>query len=470
MTVTPVILSGGSGSRLWPLSREKRPKQFLDLKDGKSLFQLTVERCHNADLFAAPIVVANEDHRFMAVDGCHRAGVNPKSVFLEPFGRNTAPAMAIVALAADPDEVLLFLPSDQLINDVVAFYTAIQDAIPAAKDGEIVTFGMAPTEPATGYGYIEAKTALSGPVLRADRFVEKPDVETAIGYLEQGGFYWNGGIFLATAGSLLDAFAQHAPDILQACEIAKADITEDLDFSRLSSESFGAVRAESIDYAIMEKAENVALIPVDMGWSDLGSFSALAELYDTDQAGNRSLGDTVTIDCENSFFYSPDRLIAAVGLKDVVVVDTDDALLVADKSRDQDVKAIVQKLKQAERPETEFHNTVYRPWGTFKSVAQGKGFQVKEIVVYPGKRLSLQKHFHRSEHWIVVSGIAVVEVDNQTQTLEANQSVYIPVTSVHRLENSGKVPLVLIEVQSGDYLGEDDIVRLEDDFKRSSNE
>ena len=472
-TIYPVILSGGSGSRLWPMSRSKYPKQFLPMLGSKSLFTQTLERVGPAYGFGAPLVVANEHHRFMVNEQAAKAAIDLAAVILEPVGRNTAPAVAIAALRAaeiDPDALLLFLPSDHVILDTPGFHKAVSDAACAAKQDYLVCFGMAPTRPETGYGYILQGAEISGAkgAKRVKAFKEKPDEATAAGYLKDGGYHWNGGMFMFAASTILAEFETHQSAMLTACKKALASAAPDLNFLRMTEADFGAVPADSIDYAIMEKTSKAAVLPSEFGWSDVGSFSALADVQKADGFGNVMVGDVMAVDTKNCFVHGDGRLISTVGVEDLIIVATDDAVLVANKDQDQDVKKIVDRLKAEGRAEADFHSTVYRPWGNYRTLAIGDRYQVKEIEVYPGKRLSLQKHHHRAEHWVIVEGSAVVTRDTETKLLSENESIYLPLGAVHRLENPGKIALRLIEVQSGSYLGEDDIVRFEDDFNREN--
>ena len=472
-TIYPVILSGGAGSRLWPLSRSKFPKQFLPMLGKKSLFTQTLERVGTAYGFGAPLVVANEHHRFMVNEQASKAGIELETVLLEPVGRNTAPAVAIAALKAaeiDSDALLLFLPSDHVILDTPGFHKAVSDAACAAKQGYLVCFGMTPTRPETGYGYIAEGATIDGAKgARAVRgFTEKPDETTAQKYLEEGGYHWNSGMFMFAANTILAEFESHQPAMLAACKKALASAEADLNFLRMNEADFGAVPADSIDYAIMEKTAHAAVLPAEFGWSDVGSFSALSDVQEADDSGNVAAGDIMSVDTKNCFIHSEGHLVTTVGVEDLIIVATDDAVMVAKKDQDQDVKKIVDRLKSEGRSEADFHTTVYRPWGNYRTLALGERYQVKEIEVYPGKRLSLQKHHHRAEHWVVVEGSAVVTRDEETLLLSENESVYLPLGAKHRLENPGKIALKLVEVQSGSYLGEDDIVRFEDDFNREN--
>lgn len=462
----PVLLSGGSGTRLWPLSREAYPKQFLALVGEDTMVQATWRRV--APLAgAAPIVVANEDHRFLVAEQLRQAGAPSAAILLEPAGRNTAPAIAAAALqarAGGSDPLLLVMPSDHVVTDEAAFHAAVREAIPAAEGGALVTFGIVPGAPETGFGYIQAE---AGDGVRAvRRFVEKPDAATAAQYLSDGGYYWNSGMFLFRASRYLDELERHAPAMLAAVRAACDAADRDGDFIRLDKAAFEACPADSIDYAVMEKTDRAMVLPVDIGWSDVGSWSALWEVSEQDADGNAHHGDVVAVDSRNSYAWAR-RMVALVGVDDLVVVETDDAVLVAHKDRVQQVKDVVARLKADQRSHAVLHREVHRPWGSYDSIDQDEGFQVKRIKVKPGGRLSLQSHARRAEHWIVVRGTARVTRDNDVFELHANQSTYIPLGAKHRLENPGEEVLELIEVQSGDYLGEDDIVRYEDVYGRS---
>ncbi|WP_233843764.1 mannose-1-phosphate guanylyltransferase/mannose-6-phosphate isomerase [Dyella sp. 2HG41-7] len=467
----PLILSGGSGTRLWPVSRRNLPKQFLSLSGDGTLFQQTVARTQKLPEVTAPIIVASEDHRFLAADQLLEADVQGATILLEPVARNTAPAIALGALKAlerDPDALLLVLPADHLIGDTESFTTAVQQALPAARDGWLVTFGIRPDRPETGFGYIRRAESLGGSAYRVERFVEKPNQSTAESYVKDGGYDWNSGMFLFKAARYLEELSQHAPDMLESVRKAYATGHGDLDFVRVDAEAFAKVPDNSIDYAVMEKTSRAAVIPVSCAWSDIGSWSALWLSGHHDEHGNQREGDTLTVNTRNSLLRSHDRhMIATVGVDDLIVVSTPDATLVAHRDAAQDVKKIVDQLKASGRTEHSFHRVVHRPWGSYDSLEAGGRFQVKRIVVKPGASLSLQKHHHRAEHWIVVSGTAEVTCDDKVYLLAENQSTYIPLGSVHRLRNPGKVPLELIEVQSGSYLGEDDIVRFDDVYGRA---
>ena len=463
----PVLLSGGTGTRLWPLSREAYPKQFLPLAGEDTMVQATWRRV--APLAgAAPIVVANEEHRFLVAEQLRQIGAPTPAIVLEPVGRNTAPAIAaaaLQALAAGDDPLLLVLPSDHVVRNEAGFRDAVSAACAAAEAGALVTFGIVPDAPETGFGYIQAETGEG--VRRVLRFVEKPDAVTAQSYLDAGGYYWNSGMFLFRASRYLEELGKFQPGIVASVSAAFAAAKRDGDFIRLDKEAFAASPSDSIDYAVMEKTSDAKVLPVDIGWNDVGSWSALWEVAERDDDGNAHRGDVIAVDSRNTYAYAQ-RLVALVGLDDVVVVETDDAVLVAHKDRVQEVKQVVAQLKQSQRSQAVLHRKVYRPWGAYDSIDTGERFQVKRITVKPGGVLSLQMHHHRAEHWIVVSGTARVTRGEETLLLSENQSTYIPLGVTHRLENPGMVPLELIEVQSGSYLGEDDIVRFEDMYGRSS--
>ncbi|HFK2883464.1 mannose-1-phosphate guanylyltransferase/mannose-6-phosphate isomerase [Stenotrophomonas maltophilia] len=464
--IVPVILSGGSGTRLWPLSREAYPKQFLPLVGDDTMLQATWKRVASI-AGAAPIVVANQEHRFMAAEQLRECKVLPQALILEPVGRNTAPAIAIAALqglANGDDALLLVLPSDHVVRNEAAFHAAVKQAALAAESGKLVTFGIVPTAPETGYGYIKA--AAGEGVRAVDRFVEKPDLATAEQYVASGEYFWNSGMFLFKASRYLKELEALQPAILAACRQALDKAARDSDFIRLDAEAFAASPNDSIDYAVMEKTADAAVVPLDAEWNDVGSWSALWEVSDKDADGNACHGDVIALDCKDSYAYG-NRLIAMVGLQDIVIVETDDAVFVGHKDRVQDVKEIVGQIKRDGRSEAAAHRKVYRPWGAYDSIDNGARFQVKRITVKPGATLSLQMHHHRAEHWIVVSGTAEVTRGDEVILLSENQSTYIPLGVTHRLKNPGKLPLELIEVQSGSYLGEDDIVRFEDQYGRA---
>ncbi|HET8554411.1 MAG TPA: mannose-1-phosphate guanylyltransferase/mannose-6-phosphate isomerase [Rhodanobacteraceae bacterium] len=468
-TLVPVILSGGSGTRLWPLSRSGHPKQFLALDGNDSMLQATWLRLAGLDAVRAPLVVTNEAHRFMVAEQLRLVDCQPQAIVLEPVGRNTAPAIAAAAMQAmvdGDDPLLLVLPSDHVVGNAEAFRAAVVEAMPAAAEGALVTFGIVPTAAETGYGYI--KLGAGEGVRAVQQFVEKPDAETARRYVESGDYAWNSGMFLMRASCYLEELGKHRPDILDACRKAFAGAARDADFLRLDKAAFEACPSDSIDYAVMEKTDAARVLPIDVGWNDVGSWAALWQVAEHDADGNASHGDVMALDCRNSFAWSERRLVAMIGLEDVVVVDTDDAVLVAHKNAVQKVRDVVARLKDGKRGEAVLHRKVYRPWGAYDSIDMADRFQVKRITVKPGGQLSLQMHHHRAEHWIVVNGTARVTRGDDVFLLGENESTYIPMGTTHRLENPGKMPLELIEVQSGSYLGEDDIVRFEDVYGRGT--
>ncbi|MEJ2228109.1 MAG: mannose-1-phosphate guanylyltransferase/mannose-6-phosphate isomerase [Alphaproteobacteria bacterium] len=476
VTIHPFILSGGYGTRLWPLSRQAYPKQFLAvIEDGKSLFQQTCERLSAAE-FAAPTVLCSAEHRFIVGEQMQDLGVSPQAIVLEPCARNTAPAAAIAALLSaqrSDDAVLMLAPSDHLIADAEAFRATVLSGYPAASQGMLVTFGVMPTGPHTGYGYIEAEGRQGkGATLAVKRFVEKPDAITAARYVASGDFYWNAGIFLVSAKAVIEAFHTHQPDVLKQAELAlrHAEPDPDFNFICLDERSYAASPNISVDYAIMEKAQNVKCVPLSVQWSDLGAWPAVWEAMDKDEHGNASRGDVVFHNSTSSYAYSDGACVSVVGLTDVMVVATKDAILVTSKDDAQSVKNIVEDLNAKGRVEPAFHKRVYRPWGWFEGIDSEDRFQVKRIMVKPGEQLSMQSHYHRAEHWIAVHGTLEVTIDGETQLLQENQSVYIPLGTKHRLTNPGRIQAHLIEVQSGTYLGEDDIVRYEDVYGRRPGE
>lgn len=464
----PVLLSGGVGSRLWPVSREGRPKQFLPMAGQGSMLQQTQRRLAGFDT-APPIVVCNEEHRFLVAEQLREVGVEAGRIILEPEGRNTAPAIALAALAAlesDPDAQLLVLPADHYIADGAAFHAAVGIAMGLAGDHRLVTFGVVPSSPETGYGYIRCGAELGDTAAELAEFVEKPDLETAEQYLAAGNYLWNSGMFLFRADRYLEALARHRSDIDAACRAAMAGAEADMDFLRPERQAFLSSPSDSIDYAVMEHTDAGAVVPLDCGWSDIGAWSALWDIGQKDAAGNVIAGDVLLDDTRDSYVHSESRLVTTTGVEGLVVVETADAVLVADRERVQNVKNLVKSLQSAGRSEASVHQRVFRPWGSYESLVTAERFQVKRIIVNPGQKLSLQKHFHRAEHWIVVQGTAEVTRDEEVFTLREDQSTYIPLGTVHRLANPGKIPLELIEVQSGSYLGEDDIVRFEDVYGR----
>lgn len=469
--IVPVILSGGAGSRLWPLSRESFPKQLLPLTAERSLLQETAGRVAERAMFEPPIVVCNQEHRFVIAEQLRQIGIDPDCIMLEPAAKNTAPAVAAAALLVaerQPDSQILVLPSDHSIHDTAAFSSAVRTASFAAADGALVTFGIKPSRAETGYGYIQRGNRLGTRegCYEVRAFVEKPDAATARSYLDDGGYEWNSGMFQFTAEAYLAELERFEPEILAGCRAALKAASTDLDFLRLAEEPFAAMPSRSIDYAVMERTKRAAVVPVDMGWSDVGSWTSLWEIGVKDGKGNVLTGDVVTRDVSNSYIRGDGLLVAVLGLDDIIVVSTGDAVLVLPKNRAQDVKALVDTLKSAKRREATHHPRVYRPWGFYQGLHEGERFQVKRITVNVGASLSLQMHHHRAEHWIVVNGTAQVTRGNEQFVLNENESTYISPGTVHRLANPGKVPLNLIEVQSGGYLGEDDIVRYEDTYGR----
>jgi mannose-1-phosphate guanylyltransferase/mannose-6-phosphate isomerase len=470
--ITPVILCGGSGTRLWPLSRNSYPKQLLPLVTSNSLLQDTVIRSKIISQVTAPLVICHEDHRFLVAEQLQQMGVSDAKIMLEPVGKNTAPAAALAALYLSrhhADPLMLVLPADHVIQDTEKFHAAVKAATVIAETGCLVTFGVIPTKPETGYGYIKKADSLAGTDgYRVDKFVEKPDFATAEGYVNSKEYFWNSGIFMFRASSFIAELREHAPAILAACEKAMSGVVTDLDFMRIREAEFADCPSDSIDYAVMEKTQNAAVVPLAADWSDVGSWSALYDVQKADEDGNVVHGDVFTEQVNNSYLRAESRMLAVVGVSDHIVVETPDAVLVAHKDHCQDVKAIVASLKARQRPETNLHRRVYRPWGHYETVDKSTCFLVKRITVKPGARLSLQMHHFRSEHWVVVSGNATVTRDEETFLLSENQSTYIPVGVKHRLENAGTNDLELIEVQSGTYLGEDDIVRFEDVYGRAN--
>ncbi len=471
----PVIMSGGSGTRLWPASRSHCPKQFLPLVNGTSMIQDTVLRLEGLPDVLPPLVICNDSHRFLVAEQLRQIDQPHGGIILEPVGRNTAPAVALAAMHAmrdGDDPLLLVLAADHVIQDQAVFHRAVASAQKAAETGSLITFGIVPTHAETGYGYIRARAETGGgqhswPV---SAFVEKPDQETAQVYVDSGDYYWNSGMFLFSASRYLEELQRFQPDSVEACAKALATEHSDLDFIRLDETVFAACPDDSIDYAVMEKTESARVVPLDAGWSDVGAWSALWNVTDKDAQGNVLKGDVVVAEVENCYLSASSRLIGAVGVNNLVVVETPDAILVADKDRVQEVKQIVNQLKAKQRSEVVDQVEVYRPWGSYQSIDQGERFQVKHIRVKPGEKLSLQKHHHRAEHWIVVQGTARVTKGEDTFLVSENQSTYITLGEIHRLENPGKIPLELIEVQTGSYLGEDDIVRLQDTYGRLSSD
>jgi len=473
--ITPVILSGGAGTRLWPLSRELSPKQFLPLVGEHSLLQQTVLRLAGLPDLTPPLVVCNEEHRFLVAEQLRAIGIDGAQILLEPAGRNTAPAVALAALHVSAryggDALLLVLPSDHVIADAAAFRRATLDGVPVAQAGGLVTFGVQPTRPETGYGYVLAGAVLdAGAAHRVVAFVEKPDAERAAAYLASGEYLWNGGMFLFGADTYLGELQRHAPAIASACQAAFADVRADLDFVRVGRAAFLTSPADSIDYAVMERTDRAAVVALDAGWSDVGSWDALRDVQPRDARGNAVSGDVLAEDVEDSLIHSEGRLVAVLGVRDLIIVETADAVLVADRARAQDVKRLVEHIKAQRREEHLVHRQVFRPWGSYEGLVQSGRFQVKRIIVKPGASLSLQMHHHRAEHWVVVKGTARITCGDEVRLLSEDQSTYIPIGAAHRLENPGRINLEIIEVQSGSYLGEDDIVRFEDHYGRSDAE
>ena len=464
--ITPVLLCGGVGSRLWPVSRQGRPKQYLNLIGETSMLQQTLTRIEGVEQ-TPPIIVCNEEHRFLVAEQVRQLGLTSPQIILEPEGKNTAPAIALAALAAsDPDVNLLVLPADHYVGKPAALVDAIEKALSASAQGKLVTFGLVPSRPETGYGYIKRGEALAADVSVLEKFVEKPDQPTAEGYIVSGDYVWNSGMFMFTAGRFLESLAEFQPDMAQVCESAMQRAERDMDFIRPDAEVFGTCPSDSIDYAVMEHTPEGAVVSLDCDWSDIGAWSALWEAGDQDAAGNVTQGDVVLNKTQNSYVRSQSRLVTTTGVKDLVVVETADAVMVADRHSVQDVKELVNLLKAAGRSEADAHQRVFRPWGYYESLISGEGFQVKRLMVNPQQQLSLQMHRHRAEHWVVVRGTAKVVNGGSQMTLSADESTYIPVGTKHRLSNPGMETLELIEVQSGSYLGEDDIVRFDDVYGR----
>ncbi len=465
----PVIMAGGSGSRLWPLSRQAYPKQFLNLLGKNTMLQDTIARLEAID-YQHTIIICNEEHRFTVAEQLRENNQQKYDIILEPIGKNTAPAIALAAFQAlkkDENSMLLVLAADHVIKDNESFTTAVETAVQVAEQGYLTTFGIVPQEPETGYGYIKSGEKLdSVEAAKVNGFVEKPNKKVAQQYCDSGDYLWNSGMFLFKASHYLAELQKFRPDIFNACQQASLNTTQDLDFIRIDREAFSQCPSESIDYAVMENTSHAAVVPLDCSWSDVGSWSALWNVAEKDIDGNSLQGDVLNVNTTNSYLHSTGKLIATVGLDNIIVVETKDAVLVADKDQVQNVKQLVDSVKSQNRSEWQHHRDVYRPWGKYDSVDTGNRFQVKRITVKPGAKLSVQMHYHRAEHWIVVSGTAKVRNGDNEILLTENQSTYIPVGEIHSLENPGRVPLELIEVQSGSYLGEDDIVRFEDKYGR----
>jgi len=463
----PVILSGGSGTRLWPLSRSQYPKQFLPLVSGNSMLQETMLRIQSLPTMQAPIAICNEVHRFLMAKQLYDIEAIPSAIILEPMGKNTAPAVALAALSAEsPDDVLLVLAADHVISDTDAFHAAIHHAEALARQGLLVTFGIVPNSPEIGYGYIKQGSALENTAYNVEAFVEKPDLATANQYLQSGEYLWNSGMFAFTAGSFLAELEKFNPEMLACCTQALASAKADMDFIRVDKAIFAKCPSDSIDYAVMEKTDKAAVIPLDAGWNDVGSWSALWDVRDKDNNGNAINGDVITIDTHNSLIHAENKLVTVIGVDDLVVVETKDAVMIASKDGSQSVKDVVGQLIKLSRSEAETHPKVFRPWGSYDSVDSGDRYQTKLIVVNPGAKLSVQQHHHRAEHWIVVKGTAMVSLNDDKTLLFENESIYIPIGTIHCLENPGVIPLEVVEVQSGTYLGEDDIVRYSDQYGR----
>lgn len=465
--ITPVILSGGSGTRLWPLSRETFPKQFVSFDEGESLFVRTLQRVRRLPATPSPLVVCNEEHRFYTLQALQETSLQA-TILLEPVSRNTAPALALAALALcenGHDPIMLVMPSDHALDDDQAFCQSVCKAAPFAEQGAIVTFGIKPVAPETGYGYIKQGES-EGDCYRISQFVEKPDMVRAGEMLEEGGYLWNSGIFLLRASVYLEELSRYAPELYKGCRTAWQKRQNDASFCRPDREAFAALPPDSIDYAVMEKTTRALVFPLALGWNDLGSWDALYSTAKHDVFGNVVLGDVLSEDTHGCYLNARHRLVATLGLRDLILVETQDAVLVVPRQRVQEVKKLVARMKQSERPECQYHTLVQRPWGSYETLASGDRFQVKRIIVNPGAELSLQMHHHRAEHWIIVTGTAEVTNGDEVKLYTEDQSTYIPVGTAHRLRNPGKIPLVLIEIQSGTYLGEDDIVRYSDVYGR----
>ena len=461
--ITAVVIAGGSGSRLWPLSRSTRPKQFVNVVAENSLFEETVGRLANLDI-SSITVVCNEAHRFHVAQQLRDIG-QPASIILEPVGKNTAPAVALSALLSDDDSLLLVLPADHVVNDEAAFVEAISSAIPLAESGKLVTFGIKAHRPHTGYGYIKAGIAIKDG-FEVEEFKEKPSVKVAEEYLSSGDYYWNSGMFLFKASRYLDELKKYRREIFDSCESAVSNVSFDLDFVRIDNQSFTACPEESIDYAVMENTQDAVVVPMKAGWSDLGPWDSLWEISAKDVNNNSIRGDVIPVNTSNCYVRTDGQLVATLGIDDLVVVVTKDSVLVANKNEAQNIKEVCNKMRELSRPELDLNREVHRPWGKYDSIDNGDRYQVKRITVYPGEKLSVQMHHHRAEHWIVVSGVAKITNGDKSFLLSENESTYIPLGVVHALENPGKINLELIEVQSGAYLGEDDIVRFDDRYGR----
>jgi len=469
MQVIPVILSGGSGTRLWPLSRKEYPKQYLPLAGDNTMLQETILRLSGLDNLVDPIIVCNADHRFLVAEQCQQIDIKNPTILLEPVGRNTAPAIAAAALQSlktSDDAVLLVLSADHVIQDIDAFHEAIKIASSQAREGKLATFGIVPTDVNTGYGYIKASIGDINGAYKVEEFVEKPDLKTAEFYLEQGNYLWNSGMFMFKADVLIDELTTLSPEIVESVKTAVNNAEQDLDFIRLDKQAFESSRSDSIDYALMEKSNNVVVVPLDAGWSDVGSWSALYDIGAKDSSGNVLQGDVTAQDTTNTYIYASHHMVTAVGVDNLVVIDTPDATFIASQDKAHEVKSIVESLQKKGRDEAHSNRKVYRPWGWYDSIEVGVHFQVKRLHVNPGAKLSLQMHNKRAEHWVVVSGTATATNGEDVLTLTEGDSTYIPIGTTHGLENKTNEQLEIIEVQSGTYLGEDDIVRFEDIYGR----
>lgn len=471
--IIPVILAGGSGTRLWPLSRKHYPKQLLKLFGDTTMLQQTLLRLQGLPDLAPPIVVCNEEHRFMVAEQLHEIGQNKSSIILEPIARNTAPALALAAIHAQTlgdNPTLLVLSADHMIRDVQVFQAAVADAIQAAIQGHLATFGVQPTCPETGYGYIKTRRGAdvqANVFFPVSEFVEKPDLATAEKYLAEGCYYWNSGMFVFKTDTFLTDLKNQSPDVVDAAEQAKSSAVEDLDFIRVDREAFSRAPNISIDYALMEKSRNVVCVPLDAGWSDVGDWKSFGDLSSKDEAGNSFIGDTIDIGSTDTLVFSKDKLVATLGVNNLMIINTPDAVLIADKSQAQQVKSVITQIEKQKRSEHLQHREIYRPWGCYDAIDSGDRYQVNRIRVKPGGSLSLQVHHHRAEHWIVVKGTALVQKGDDSVLLSENESTYIPVGTRHRLSNPGKIPLEIVEVQSGPYLEDDDVIRYEDSYGRS---
>ena len=467
--IIPVILAGGSGTRLWPLSRKLHPKQFIELIGETTLFQESILRL--PEFVEKPLVICNEEHRFLTAEQLRQIDRLASSIILEPVGKNTAPAIAMAALKSiknNENVILLVLPADHLIQDVGKFHQAIESAKKQAEKNKLVTFGIVPKKVETGFGYIKGDVSQDEDYYNIDEFVEKPDYKTAQKYMDSGKYFWNSGMFMFKASVYLDELEKYEPEILSACKKSYQNAYHDLDFIRLNEEEFLSCPSQSIDYAVMERTKNAVMVSLDVAWNDVGSWSSLWDSQPKDKNNNLVVGDVILNKVNNSYIHSASkRLVSAIGVSDLIIVDTEDAILVTSKDHVQYIKNIVEQIKDSNRPESDQHRMVFRPWGYYDSIDNGNGFQVKRLLINPGAKLSLQKHGHRAEHWVVVKGKAQVTCGKKTFQLIENQSTYIPLGEVHRLENIGSIPLEIIEIQTGDYLGEDDIIRIEDEYDRS---